>query len=399
MDRISRRNTRFAEISEPMKIIHVVAEMEPAAGPTYSITHLSRGLQTLGYDSQVLYVAKQSAKTPGAEAFRAFPPGNKFAFSPSQSAQIIRRGLSKETIVHAHGLWLWPNVFASVLKKIAPASKLVVAPRGMMEDWAWQYSARAKKIAWRFGQKFCLKADLFHATAVSEEKSIRRRGYFGPVVTLPNGIEVQERKWSPATEPREVLYLGRLHAIKGLDLLIDAWGRLALGRGWRLRIVGPDDGDTLQRLRTRAASLGLANIVFEGPLHGEEKIRAYQSAAIYVLSSHSENFALTVAEALSNGTPVVCTRGAPWEGLDAHDCGRWVPISADGIAEGLRQLTSLSTESLMEMGERGQEWMMRDFSWASIAGRMSACYTWLLEGGNAPENVEFMSSGWRRQSS
>ena len=110
-------------------------------------------------------------------------------------------------------------------------------------------------------------------------------------------------------------------------------------------------------------------------------------ADIYVLPSQTENFGITVAEALACGTPTVASQGTPWEGLETEKCGKWVPIGVEPLVIALRELTSLTDEERVAMGQRGIEWIRRDFSWEGIGAKMKAAYAWLLGQGEKPNFV------------
>lgn len=76
--------------------------------------------------------------------------------------------------------------------------------------------------------------------------------------------------------------------------------------------------------------------------------------------------------------PVVSSQGAPWSGLESEDCGRWVAIGAPYMSDALRQMMLLTDAERREMGARGRAWMLRDFSWPSVVGRLQTCYTTAL---------------------
>ena len=76
------------------------------------------------------------------------------------------------------------------------------------------------------------------------------------------------------------------------------------------------------------------------------KTSAFLDADLFVLPTHSESFGMVVAEALAHGLPVLTTTAAPWSILRERGCGWWVDATVDGIAEGLRQATSLDSETL-----------------------------------------------------
>ena len=186
-----------------------------------------------------------------------------------------------------------------------------------------------------------------------------------------------------------MLYLGRLHPVKGLDALIDAWRivQKAFPR-WRLVIAG-DDADYqgtsgyMAELRRRAAACGAARLSFAGELTGPAKWDAYRDAAVYVLPSLSENFGVTVAEALAAGTPVIASDRTPWRDLPARGAGWCVEVGAAPLAACLREALAADDAALQRMGMRGRRWMEAEFSWIDVGRRMAATYRWLR--GERPE--------------
>jgi glycosyltransferase involved in cell wall biosynthesis len=243
-----------------------------------------------------------------------------------------------------------------------------------------------KQLMWHLGQGQTLRrSDAFHATAESEFMDIRRLGFKQPVFVVPNGIDVPPVTEKLARGRRRLLCLGRIHRKKGIDLLLRAW-RAVQERfaDWEVVIAGPDDDGELPRLRRLASGLGVSRVNFVGPVYGEEKLALYRSSHLFVLSSHSENFALTVAEALATGTPAIVTRGAPWQGLVDSGAGWWIEIGVDPLVACLEEALSLSSGRLVAMGQIGRDWMTRDFSWEAIGRQMVSVYEWLRGRGPTP---------------
>ena len=102
----------------------------------------------------------------------------------------------------------------------------------------------------------------------------------------------------------KVLYIGRLHPLKGVEYLIRA-----MVPCMQLTCVGKDDGE-LKKLKKLAAKLH-ANVDFRGIVSEEEKERLYKECDVFCLPTLSENFGLVVAEALERGKSVITTDGAP----------------------------------------------------------------------------------------
>ncbi|MEI3001241.1 MAG: glycosyltransferase [Victivallis sp.] len=115
-----------------------------------------------------------------------------------------------------------------------------------------------------------------------------------------------------------------------------------------------------------------------------EEIEAYREASLFVLPSFSENFGVTVAEALACGTPGGRLRtGTPWKQLEEHGCGRCVPAGEEPLTGALDWLMSCGDDELAAMGERGRSWM-EEFNWTHFGERMKTIYGWLCCGGDRP---------------
>jgi glycosyltransferase involved in cell wall biosynthesis len=208
------------------------------------------------------------------------------------------------------------------------------------------------------------------------------------VAIIPNGVDIPSLMPTLRDDSRTLLYLGRIHPIKGLDMLLPAW-RVVQDRfpDWRLRIVGPGNGGYLAEVKRLASELRLERVEFAGPLHGDAKWQAYRQADLFVLPTYSENFGMSVAEALAAGTPAIVTKGAPWAGLENQRAGWWIDIGLDPLVACMEDALARSSSDLVAMGQCGREWMAAEYSWARVGQQMKDTYRWLLEGAHKPEWV------------
>lgn len=329
-------------------------------------------------------------ETPAVELFLGEAPRGGLLRLPFRRALERAVSASVPSLLHDHGIWLPPNRYVASMAR-RRGIPLVIHPRGMLEPWALAHRAWKKSIAMRLYQRKNLElAALFFVTAEQELASLRRLGLRQPVAVLPNGVDLPPLPAAGASRrmhsPRNAVFLGRIHPKKGLLNLVEAWSRLRPA-DWRLRLAGPDEGGHLDEVLQRVRALGLAgSIEHVGVVAGESTSALLASADLFVLPSHSENFGLVVAEALSHGVPVITTRGTPWEGLVTRRCGWWIEPTADALADSLRSAFALDAATLQAMGAKGRAYAA-ELDWTSIARQTAEVYRWVLKRGSKPACV------------
>ncbi|SIT58143.1 Glycosyltransferase [Mesorhizobium prunaredense] len=378
-----------------MRSLHVVPHISAeASGPSYSVPALCAALSQRGDDVALASLGGDRDRKEVRFKHYLFPQtafGSTLAVSRRMASElpVIARGMD---VVHNNNLWGMPPIYAARAARAAGVP-LVVSPRGTLNPHALSHSKWKKRLFWSLLQKRSISgAAAFHATSEAEYQDIRTFGFRAPVAVVPNGVDVPEF-WPRASRsrggsPRRLLYLGRIHPIKGLDTLISAWSRVAgTFPDWELKLVGPDEDSYQSTLQALVQRLATPRISFAGPVSSDEKWDEYAAADLYVLPSLSENFAISVAEALAGGCPAIVTRGAPWSGLASERAGWWVDTSAEGLEGALRDAMVRPREELAEMGSNGRNWMVREFGWSGIAQKMHQTYGWLRTGGAAPEWV------------
>jgi glycosyltransferase involved in cell wall biosynthesis len=369
-----------------MKLMHVVPHIDQeASGPSYSVPRLCQSLAALGHEVELSCLAARG-EIPGVvlDLHPEWPILKRFAVSPSFAGSLHRKTAMVD-VVHNHSLWSMVNVASGW---IVPGhhAKLVTSPRGTLSPWALRRTRHLKQLLKPLQWRALTHADLLHATSEVELYEIRALGLDAPVAVIPNGIDIPPLLESARPETvRTMLFLSRIHPIKGLNRLLHAWKALQhLHIEWKLVVAGQGEDVHVREAVELAQALKLERVEFPGPLFGEQKERAYREAALFVLPSHSENFGMVVAEALAHACPAVVSKGAPWSGLESEGCGWWVDHDVEGLAAALGKAMALPAEHLSEMGLKGRAWMERDFGWPTVAERMEATYSWMSHGGVAP---------------
>jgi glycosyltransferase involved in cell wall biosynthesis len=392
---------RSYEQRMPVRVLHVVPGIRCVdGGPAYTVPRLCKALSKSGVKPALLSVADARLEATTvlhshdehffAWDYAGIPFLQKLRASSGLFAALATEAV-KADVIHNHGLWLMPNVYAGWAASRA-RTPLIVAPRGMLGSTALRFSGLKKMLFWHLLQGPAIRcATCYHATSRQEYEDIRAYGLTQPVAIIPNGIDLPELRVNPATggpADRFVLSLGRIHPKKGLDRLVRAWAKVEVTHpGWRLRIVGPPEVDHDVQLRALVEILKLSRVSIEPAIYGEEKYSLYREADFFVLPTLNENFAVTVAESLAAGRPVISTKGAPWAGLEIERCGWWIEHGIEPLAAALNAAMDLPRTELRAMGARGQAWVARDFGWDAIASKTTAVYAWLAGRAPLPEWV------------
>ena len=371
-----------------------------AGGPTRTVVQLSDALaECSGVAVRLISQSQNGTEIllPQKDAVKCCVGKTTYAASLKlglPGRQAMQRSLAEKQpqIYHTNGIWNPLSLWCARAAR-RHAIPLVIQPRGMLEPWALGWRATKKRLALALYQRRDLEsAALLVATAEQEAENLRRFGLPQPIAVIPNGVDLVGGKWPAATEAavpsavRHALFLGRVHPVKGLENLLKAWAK-AQPNGWILQIAGPDEGGHLADVLTLADRLGISGQVkYLGEFDDRSKWAVYRGADLFVLPSFTENFGVVVAEALSQGLPVITTSGTPWEDLRTYSCGWWVAPSEAGLRDALTEAFALPAGCLIEMGARGQAYVQR-YDWSVIAGQMFDAYRWLLGQGSLPGTV------------
>lgn len=190
--------------------------------------------------------------------------------------------------------------------------------------------------------------------------------------SLPRKGEFRE-KYSITLDEKIILYLGRLHEIKGIGLLIDAFSDLGDNPKIKLVIVGPDDG-YLEELKDKIVKFKIQNkVVLTGPLYDNDKAGAYIDADVYVLPSRYECFPISVLEACFFEIPVIITNRCGIADSIEGKCGFAIDYNKDKLKEALASILN-NPELSRSFGKAGRRLVETRFNWTSVATQIEGIY-------------------------
>lgn len=335
-----------------MKIVHVVAGIEANNGAAVTATSLAREEVKLGHEVS-LVTTKDNRKisnvnTEGITLYSYQRSLGGLACFSLKMLLGLRKIIQGADLVRTHCEWTFPVWWAVQCAKQCGA-KVVMRPAGSYDPVRLAHSRWKKKMAAGI-ERWCLRhATAVHATCDNEAEWVK---VYEPkvkkVFVVPNGVSVPSRETTPSNQEPigrlRLLYLGRRHPLKGLDLLEKA-------------VAGMDEGSRPE-------------LRIESSIFGEEKEAAFKWCDALILPSRSENFGLVVAEALARGKPVITTKGTPWNRVVEHGCGWWVDVTAEALRDAIMECMNMPRSELAKMGERGRVWMAQEYDWGMIAKRV-----------------------------
>ena len=171
-----------------------------------------------------------------------------------------------------------------------------------------------------------------------------------------------------------VLFMGRLHRIKGLDVLVDAFATLRGSlRAAQLVIAGPDEGERAA-VEVRARRLGVSDAVHVvGRVDGDLRLAALRAADVFALTSHSEGMPNAVLEACASGTPVLISDRCNLPEVSSFAAGRIVEVRAGAVAGALVEMLA-DQPRLESMGENGRRMVRERFAFSTVIDRLERMY-------------------------
>ena len=187
------------------------------------------------------------------------------------------------------------------------------------------------------------------------------------------GADVFHARYGLADAPT-VLFMGRLQARKGVDILIEAFLAAEVEPA-RLLIVGPDEG---MGPALRAMAGGDQRIVFTGYLDGSDRLAALAASDVFALPATGEGQSIALLEAMAAGLPVVISPGCFMDEVEPRGAGFVAEASVEAFAVKLRDLLR-DGEKRREMGAKARSFAAEKHSWESVASELERVYLELLD--------------------
>jgi glycosyltransferase involved in cell wall biosynthesis len=311
----------------------------------------------------------------------------------------LEEAIRGAAVVHMHGLWQIQTRRGARAARAARVPYLIAA-HGMADPWALRHKQWKKRIYLALiERKNIRRASCLHALSRPEIIHFRGIAPWTPVCFVPNGVELAPFDNLPARSVLEaehpeiagkfvLLFFGRAHVKKGLNLLAESLGRTMPDHpDLHLVVAGNDDG-AWAPFRDQMAALGLSGrMTYLGHVSGERARQVWGAADGFVLPSFSEGFSIAVLEALACRLPCLITTACNFPELAAAGGCIEVTPDVDAVSQGLRDLLERTPAERASIGQVGRRLIEEQYTWDRQAERLASVYEWIRAGGPAPEPV------------
>lgn len=371
-----------------MRILHVLRTVNPAeGGPVEGVRQLSKANRRHGHSCEVVCVDDPAAPwldRLGIPVHAVGPARGAFGYS-SRLTPWIREHAPNYDAVVINGIWQYCCFGAGrVLRELG--LPYFVFTHGMLDPWfkrRYPFKHLKKWLYWPWAVYPVLRDAQAVFFTCEEERRLARQSFWlyrcneVPISYGTEGVPDPARDYREAfaskhpvlRDMRQFLFLGRVAPKKGPDLFIRAVAALLREGIWdratmRIVMAGPTDGAYGDFLRTLAKREGVDELIYwTGMVLGDEKWGVLQSAEVFILPSHQENFGIAVAEALSVGTPVLIAKPVNiWPEIVNAGAGFAEEDTLEGTIEMLKRWLALDTAGRNLMRAKSVECFRRNFT-------------------------------------
>lgn len=373
-----------------MKILHVIPSVNSESGgpvrsslasvkAVHSVNdECEQVIATTDYGLSARWIRELRNRIGHAGRYRVFPKTLQVdrGVSIRLLAWLLEHGSEYDLLVLRSALH--PVVSTAAWAASRTGLPYVLTPHGCLSAYTFEHRrTRLKKFYFRTVERHTVRgASAVQCTCQQEADEIRQLGVECDIRIIPHPYTGPIRSSTESHSGLRLLFLSRLHPMKGLDVLLPAFARVMnLHPEAELVIAGSGDPAYEREIRRRTKQLDIAaSVSFSGFLTGESKEEAFDSSDVFILPSQRENYGIVVVEAMARGLPVVISGEVGIARyVERAGAGLVATRTPEGFAKAMKRILA-SREEQERMGRAGVRLVRERFSGIEVGESLRDLY-------------------------
>jgi len=400
-----------------MRILHIIPSYLPArlaSGPiipTHTLNGelVKKGIEVIVYTTNLDGVSfldvplNQEVIIDGVKVFY-FPVTSRLWQYSCGLHHALARNVKDFDLVHITSVFLSASTLGAYYAEKF-SKPYIISPHGsLMRESLSRRSFKKQLYILLFEKRNLENASAVHFLVEQEREDYLRAGLFlKKGIVIPNGLDIENLKSQVLSlksenifrnqfrikqDKKVILFLGRLHPIKGLDTLIPAFAKVIKKEpGAVLVLAGPSENNYKETIKSEIGNWKLEigeNVILTDMLVGDDKITALRESDVFILPSYTEAVSMATLEAMYFGLPVIVTKNSGLSSIIKRDgAGLVVEKDVNQVAEAVLKILR-NSELAEKMGERGRELVNNEFSGAKVAEKFLKEYNEAIKNYEAP---------------
>jgi len=342
------------------QVIHIAEDISLSSGGLRSmITALDYYLNNqIDLKSEIITLKKESHDTYQIVNSKS----NAWSYSKDYKISLLN-SVTPSSYIHLHGVWMYPQYVASKIAQKKGVNTIITS-HGMLEPYLLSDKNLKKSIYLNLFLKNIFKrTDIIHAITANEKNNLYRLTGHKNIVEIPNLIDFSNNiKYEYQPKEEYLLFLGRFHKVKGIDLLISAFKKID-NKKIKLYLAGFEN-DYCKEILNQVELNGLSNrIKYCGEVKGEEKNKLFSNAKAFIAPSYSEVIGMVNLEAASFRTPVITTYNTGISKDWNNNGGILINPVQEELTKALNIVSNLNVNERNERGDLLKKFVFDNYSW------------------------------------
>ncbi len=283
--------------------------------------------------------------------------------------------LNKYDVIHAHTIWSFKVALIAYFAN-SLGIKVIFSSHGYLDDWSMTHSILKKKIFYiLILKKLFLRSSVFFSN-IGEYKDSKLKFSFADKFVIPNGIDlsIYNKEFKKNLIKKKIIYFGRIHEKKGIELLLSAIKQLPHDYFERFyfEITGPGESDYTFKITETIKKYKIDKFVkMIDPKKGEDKINYLLGSDVFILPSYEEGDSIALKEAMSAQNAVIISQQCRLDLVEEKKAGFIIKTNSESLKNALLKLDK---HDLIKMGKNSRDIIKEYFDNDFCANRVLKIY-------------------------